>query len=865
VAAAYHRARRAEGLLAWIAPQIHDWNSFVRAAWESRTQSPDSSRLVLNSTQEQALWAELAREGRHLATILEGPRHRLGALAMDAHELLCTHAPHYLEKTARSAWQQDAAAFSQWLARFDEACGEANAVSAARLPLELLPLLEADTAARSPLLLAGFDRILPAQRRLLDAWGQWMEAARGEPAAQGRFYTADSAQAELAACALWARHRLAADPLARLLVVTQDARGNRGEIERAFLQHVPNPTGDTFFEFSLGVPLNKVALARGAFLLLRWLGGPLAEHEVDFLFFTGQTAAIAQETAALQAHMRTLRQRGQQQPEWSVAAFLGQGSNALPASWVARIVQAQRRLAEAARESQSPLNWAELVPQLLEVAGWPGFRPLSSAEHQARRRWLQALETAASLGFDGRYVDWKDFLSLLARTLDETLYAPESRDAPIQIAGPAESAGLTADAIWFLGADETAWPPSGPTHSLLPLDVQRQAEMPHGTSQFDWDLAHAVSMRLLASAPEVCFSYARQKQGTDIRPSRLIVQLAGPPQPLPADLLASSPVSPMTAVFQDASRIPFVPGKVAGGAAVLTAQSQCPFKAFAGARLGAKAWEPAEAGLTPSQRGQLLHAVMHAVWGGPPEGIRTQSELLSRRPDLPRLVHRVLEREIGSALRERMPRRYLELEEQRLTRLVSEWLDYEATRAAFEVTETEAGRTIHLAGLTFNLRLDRIDLLNDDSLLVIDYKTGEVQPKTWDLPRPDDVQLPLYAGFALNPETEPLGGLVFAKVRAGDQCFAGRVGQAVSTLLPALKGTSPLVKNPLSAEQIIDWKQYIEQLARDFTAGRAEVDPREAPKTCARCGLQTLCRIHQNESQCDVEVGLDGDAGADHE
>jgi len=167
--------------------------------------------------------------------------------------------------------------------------------------------------------------------------------------------------------------------------------------------------------------------------------------------------------------------------------------------------------------------------------------------------------------------------------------------------------------------------------------------------------------------------------------------------------------------------------------------------------------------------------------------------------------------------------------------------------------------------LTFELRLDRIDRLLDHTLLVIDYKTGEVSPKSWDLPRPDDVQLPLYAGFALNTETEPLGGLVFAKVRAGDLCFAGRVGQAASTLLPSLKGANPLVRNPLGAEQVIDWKQCIEQLARDFMAGRAEVDPRENPKTCVRCGLQTLCRIHENAPQADGEDDPDSEAGADHD
>jgi ATP-dependent helicase/DNAse subunit B len=256
--------------------------------------------------------------------------------------------------------------------------------------------------------------------------------------------------------------------------------------------------------------------------------------------------------------------------------------------------------------------------------------------------------------------------------------------------------------------------------------------------------------------------------------------------------------------------------------------------------------------------------VLHAVWAGPPGGIRSQNQLqdLKTRRAVAGLVRRVLREKISAELRQRMPKRYLGLEEQRLTRLVNEWLDYEAARISFEVTETEAERTIHLAGLTFDLRLDRIDRLNDNSLLVIDYKSGDVSPKSWELPRPGDVQLPLYAGFALDPNEE-LGGLVFAKVRAGDLAFAGRVGNAKATLLANLPPNSSLVRNSFSAELLIDWRGHIEQLAKDFLAGRAEVDPREYPKTCERCGLQTLCRIQEHQDQMEAEDDSEDEDGAD--
>ena len=871
IVSAFDRARLAEGLKAWNTPGIQDWNSFVRAAWRERTLD---ERLLLNTTQEQALWAGIAAADGRLATLLEGPRYRLAALAMEAHELLCGHAPRFLRAAARSGWQNDAAAFSSWLSAFDEVCRAQNLLSPARLPLELLQQLQEGSASegevdRPPLLLAGFDRLLPAQRAVLDAWGEWQEAGRGETAATIRFYAARDDQAELAACARWCGRRLAANPRTRILVVTQDVATRRGQIERAFLNQL-GAKGSQRFEFSLGIPLNRVVLPRTAHLLLRWLASPLAEHELDWLLSTGHAAVNARETAALQAHMRALRSRGQEQPSWTLQTFTqtlaGRSQDNSPAgAWLERMTGVQFRLNEFARRPQTPLEWAELIPQLLQEAAWPGERRMSSSEFQAVRRWQQALETAGSLGFDGHRISWKDFLSTLERTLEETLFAPESHDAPIQIAGPAESAGLTADAVWFLGATEDAWPANGATHPLLPPEVQREARMPHATPQFDWDLAQSISARLLSSAPEVQFSYARQIEGVESRPSRLIVQHAGSAQLMPTELIAAPGADPLTVSVEDFSRIPFPPGRISGGAGVLTAQSQCPFKAFAQARLGARSWEPARTGLTPAQRGQLLHDVLHAVWAGPPEGLRSHADLvalLDKRDLVGSHVRRVFAAKLRPALRARMPQRYLELEQGRLIRLVTEWLEFEVARVPFEVLKTEAEHRVELAGLTFDLRLDRLDRLNDGSALVIDYKSGDVSPKSWELPRPADVQLPLYAGFALEDDQE-LGGLVFAKLRAGDLGFTGCVGDPSATLIPGLKSFSSLAKNALTAEKLMDWRDCIDRLACDFLAGRAEVDPRDYPKTCEQCGLQTLCRIEENRAATEGEEADEDSEGGD--
>jgi probable DNA repair protein len=866
LAAAFHRARRAEGLTAWPTPNIQDWQSFTRAAWDERGDRRFlDGRVVLNPLQEQSLWARIVAHAAPEAVEFAGTGDRLATLAMEAHHLLCGYAPQLLKDNARVGWDQDAGAFSGWLTAFNELCRGSRLVSAARVPLELSAELEADTVERPPLLLAGFDRMLPLQQKLFAAWGadgDVRQAPLGATAEKVEFNFAADTAAELAACALWSKARLASDPHARLLLITQDARTRRGEIERGFLRYLGADETATdaseLLEFSLGVPLSQVALSRGARLLLRWLSDAIAENDLDWLFSTDQIAASHDESRALTAFMRALRRRGLQRQRWTLAEFLCQHPRAeLPAAWTVRMTQARQRLQDFARQPQTPLAWAEFAPQLLEMAGWPGARALTSAEFQALRRWQQTIENCASLGFDGRRITWSDFLAALDRAVDETLFAPESQDAPILIAGPAESAGLTADAIWFLGASEETWPAVGAAHPLIPIAVQREAGMPHASPKLDWDLANAMTRRVLASAPEVHFSYARQDEGVEARPSRLLMQAAGLAQALPAELKAVALPDPLTVAFDDTTQLPYSPGEVSGGATVLTTQSQCPFKAFATARLDAKEWDAGEAGLTAIERGQLLHEVLHSVWAGPPSGIRTHAELTALA-DLAAFVgghvRRVLQETMPARARNCMPPRYLELEATRLIGLVTEWLGYERERVPFTVAATEANARPAIAGLALKVRLDRMDRLNDDSLLVIDYKSGTVSPSSWDLPRPDDVQLPLYAGFALADRRENVGGLVFAQIRAGKHKeFLGRLKDARSTLMSGLSARQALVKRPLTDNEVSAWRTYIEEMARDFVAGRAEVHPRDYPKTCERCGLQALCRIQENPPQAEDE------------
>ncbi len=898
----YASGRQAEGRTAWLQPSIHSWNAWVREQWQERQPS---GVLVLNSLQEQALWSRVIARSQAGQGLLNTSR--LAASAQQAYRLVADFAPDALRASARGGWTGDAATFSGWMAEFEAVCRRESLIPESRLASDLVDQLKQENdheapAPRAALLLAGFDRLTRTQHAVLETWGTWerleLNVERSRAIGEARFLAALDARSEMAACLEWIGGQLAADPQARLMIVTPGLRERRGELERALLGAVDREGAPLQFEFSLGVPLGRLGGPRAALMLLRWLDAPLPEAELDWLMTCGHAAASEEEERHLAETMRELRRRGRERPEWTLRMFLDAGSRTrrprsdengasgsgstsepttLPTSWTRRMLSALEQF-RASQTRQGPMQWASVASRLLDVVGWPGFRKTSSIEYQASRRWTLVLEECASLGYDGTQMDWREFVSALGDAVGQTIFAAESADAAVQVTEPLESSGQLADGIWFLGADEESWPGRGSAHPLLPIGLQREAGMPHASPQADWSLALEVTQRLLGSAEEVVFSYARQAGEAEHRPSRLVTQRLG--APIAGRMRkAASPV-PSCEVFEDWSQVGFPAQRLNGGAGVLTRQSLCPFQAFGTARLGAELWAPAETGLNALQRGKLLHAVLHRVWGGEAKGGIGDSKELAAVHDLRTFVMGAVEAVMSAAFDpehgtvvanrdfERFSARFLQLETERLTRLVVEWLRYEQARLPFRVEGTEVKREVTIAGVHIDVRLDRVDELPDGSRLILDYKSSDVGPSAWRGERPDDVQLPLYATYAV---LDPLEGLAFGRIRPGNVEICGRLKNAATGLRPDLSPRSGLKTDPLTDEQLEDWRSVIERLGSEFVAGHAEVDPKDPGKTCTNCHLHAVCRIYEQQPSAMAMEGEDdaegnagqGDTGAE--
>jgi len=171
--------------------------------------------------------------------------------------------------------------------------------------------------------------------------------------------------------------------------------------------------------------------------------------------------------------------------------------------------------------------------------------------------------------------------------------------------------------------------------------------------------------------------------------------------------------------------------------------------------------------------------------------------------------------------------RLAELERSRMERIAREWLEVEKSRPEFfrgGVLKTRE-RSASLASSSTRA-IDRMDKLSSGGHAIIDYKTGgNITPRRWDPPRPDEPQLTLYAVAA----KEEVTVVAFAKVRPGEMRFMGysRDDNAIPKVQRA-KAWQPLLR---------DWKAE-SRTARSVVRGgrggrRSEEGPHHLPLLAA--------------------------------
>lgn len=861
---AYGELQQSRNKSVWRTPEIFEWETWLSWLWERQQWSMPELPIALSPLQELAVWKRVIRSGsveRRSPIVVES----LAKLASRAYALLSEYEQHGVRSRK---WENsdvsDREIFRAWAAAFDAECGRNGWVSRSELPAMLSDLVKQELLSPPRrLVFTGFDHLSPAKKSLVDACAvagasTLVLARESQIPLDLRLAAADDGSDELELCAAWIHQFLSGNPGAKVAVIAPDIAARRGEIERVFRRRLAPESLNLQapeavpFEFSLGKPLAETSVIKAALLLLRWLIGPLDQPSITWLTLSGFLLPDQASTTAAARVDANLRRRGEMPSEATIGWALRHLSELTS---FAPGVKRAYRLASALpieEKSQTAGEWCDFTRRVLGVSGWPGGRSLSSVDFQAIRRWERLLDSVAMLSFDNSRVGCAEFFTQLEQSTKETLFAPESQDAPVQVMGVFESAGQRFDALWLLGADEQHWPALAHPNPLLPLWLQREAGMPQAETEEGWALASRLSTRIAGSAPVVVFSYAKRNNESELRLSPLIPELFGDLKVVTGDELRNATVysEPELQVLEDAGLIAWSMDEAAGGADILQRQSACPFKAFAVRRLGAHPLEDPERALGPRERGTIVHAVLEQLWSDSPGDI----ERLHTRDDLRRAIDTgrlpaILTTHIDAAFRKFIRRRemttwgeaYFHIEKRRLQDLLTTWLLEEAQRESFEVEAREKKlEGVVIGNLKLNLRVDRVDVTPDNERILIDYKTGPVSPARWHGSRPDEPQLPVYGAFG---GVENLSGVLFAKLRAGESGFHGHLRDARVSLSSSLKGSSNLLKEPYTDAMLDGWIEAILSLADEFVSGAAAVAPKRYPKTCKHCALPGLCRV----------------------
>lgn len=858
--------RQSCGDRVWPSLKTLSLSAWVQDLWRSLQASashPAASNRLLSSEQERLVWLQAINESDHGYDLLADDS--MADLASQAWRIMRLWRKRIDDLRDDT---QEQRLFSDWVERYTALCERSNAIDVTGQLEVVARCLEADgLQLPKSVVLLGFDDIDPLEQRLIDTLRKkQVDVTEFDITLVGtcrRVKLADT-DAELTTMARWAAALVEDNPACSIGLVIPNLANMHGRVTRIFTQvfepqavFSDRPRHAPGFNVSAAQPLAHTPVIATALTALQLNQFQIERGRVHQLLaspFIGDE----QELPARAQLFTKLSLRYLNVPTTALRAMAGEPSTSeskpLCPDLHRRLSRFQAHVVSRKGKLRAYSAWAEMFDLQLRALGWPGQRTLDTFEFQQLEHWPHLLSQLAALDQLGHQVTLSQALSQLLRLAYMPFHA-QTVDSPVQVLGLLEAAGQQFDYLWVMGLDNRVWPEPTRPNPLLPVDLQRQWRMPRASAERELHIAKRLTQRFMCSAYSVIVSAPKVEGDQPLQPSPLIANI---PE-LDVSELTLSSITDYRALLMGQTLEQVVDewaprvhqlADMRGGTQILKNQAACPFKAFAIHRLQARAVEPREAGITPIVRGNLLHRALETLW----HQLQDQSALLA-------LTDQRLDEHIDTAIseawrsiggQELLGPQLKALEQRRAHGLLKAWLELEKQRPPFKVLFNEQAVTYNLGGIPLIIRYDRIDELEDGSLLVLDYKTGRTDINAWAGPRPDEPQVPLYT----LAQGERVKAAAFVQINAQDVCAKGIA--ADPDVLAGLRAPEslPRLDLPERWQDIVEhWRVTLSRLADDFVRGDARVDPKSRNLTCRYCDLHSLCRIRsQVDAVGDEEI-----------
>lgn len=797
-------ARRG-GARAWRPPTVETLPTLLARRFEmaQRLGRGVDVDFVLSPEQELALWA--------------------GVIADD--DTLDIEAPDAVASAARDAWRalhvwrlnwpppatlvnDDVAAFQRWTSHYLERCRELRVTDHARL------LSAAGAPLDQGLLAHGFFAQAPAVTALLP---HRPAPALADAANFSARAFADREQ-ELYAALVWAREASARSPR---VVIALDSLRDDQELALRCVRDVFAAVETVHVTARL--PLSRdprvvTALAILEFTqLTRWDALSTLLRSPSIIGAAGERGARARADAALRARNRYELPFSVVRDELRQLAY--------PCPLMATLLEQLLALQVGRPRRQSLRAWLEYFERALALAAWPGEAPFRPDTLRLQRDWGAVCDRLQRLDSVLPAHTASEALTRLRRMLQDASPHIDTPNTGVFLVTPTEALALAPSALWLAGCESSAFVSAARSSPCLPLALQRQAGMPGADAARELARARHL-LGALAAGDGVRIASYRAGDGelvysaSPLLPALAAVAVATPQRFVPAHW--QQPAPRVESIRDNAGPPP--PPILRGGTAVLAAQAACPFRAYARHRLNASAPDEPRPGLSALDKGNGVHRALAALWSD--LGSQAQLRALSQQERAARIV---------AAVRHALPvvpaptvleKAVLAVEQQRLLVLLDRWLTLELTRTPFAVVAVEQPRQVQLGTLEFRVRIDRIDRCDDNSEVIIDYKTGQCTRRDWEAPRMNEPQLPFYAVAGGPSHTR---GIVY-----------GRVDSAKPEWIE-----SRYEDEAQWADQCAVWDADLTTLGKEIAAGWAVVAPKRGAQTCRLCEFDLLCRVRE--------------------
>lgn len=856
----------------WYSVDVLPFSTLIERIYLDALYAKQSLKLplLLSAAQEQVLWESIIQSSATGKTLLRIAQ--TAQLAREAWQL--AHAWQITDHLGDGYPNEDGRAFLDWASAYQEITKRNWQADHARIT-DLVTEQYASFDIKKPpsLICYGFDIFTPQQNaflRKLTAAGCGISVAAlpaQSPQSSGavRRMEYPSSRDEIYQAALWARSKIAgADHTIRVGIVVPALSSYRNVLMRIFgtVMHpdirfaLPGATRPAVpFNVSLGLALTSYPLIDEALVSLALLDQSLAFHRVSHWlrspFLAGGKTEMEQR-ALLDARIRRNAEPMITLERLFSLATLAGGQTSCPV--LLRCLSALMEFRQThLPQSASHSVFAQVILEALEIVGFPGERSLDSIEYQTFEKWHALVADFATLDRVVTKTNYPEAIGRLKRIAGDTLFQPETPDVPIQILGVLEAAGMEFDHLWVMGLSDEQWPLRARPNPFLPLELQRNAQLPLGSVQESLACCRRLTQGWLSAAREVVLSYPKfsdDHDGHELKPSPLIQSIMdNKPVFLALEQHRERIIQSCELERIEDDQAPPLDTEVAGqdikgGTVVLKDYAACPFRAWARHRLHIANLEVPHTGLNAMERGVLVHQVLAHLW----RQLETKEALEAMTDnDLDGMLKRIAKEAVSEMQQARpmaLSKRFAQIEQRRLVRLVREWLNEEKKRDHFTVIATEEKLSIQVGDLVLNARLDRIDELTGGQHIIIDYKTRKQPVQSMIGERPDEPQLPLY--LVMTKAQQDAVGVAFAAVKRGEMGFAAIVRDP--DLLPGVKAFSQVngCKQFATWEDLVAaWRQHLTNLAAGFCSGDAKVDPKQYPVTCEYCDLQLFCRIHE--------------------